>query len=150
MEMLPIRKATSEDVAAITQMINAAYMKYVPLMKIKPAPMLANYDQVVAGHNVFVGIEDDAVVAVIVLKEHKDHVMISNLAVAPKCQGRGYGKAMLQFGETYAIGKGKSSTKLYTNVLMKDNIIIYQKSGYVITGAKNEDGYQRVYFEKRL
>lgn len=39
---------------------------------------------------------------------------------------------------------------LYTNEKMVENLAIYPRLGYAETGRRHEDGFNRVYFEKRL
>jgi len=39
---------------------------------------------------------------------------------------------------------------LYTNEKMTDNLSIYPRLGYVEVARRHEDGFDRVFFEKRL
>ncbi|MEC9102228.1 MAG: GNAT family N-acetyltransferase, partial [Pseudomonadota bacterium] len=49
-----------------------------------------------------------------------------------------------------ARAEGLETVKLYTNVKMQANLTLYPRLGYVETARKSEDGFDRVYFEKRL
>lgn len=46
--------------------------------------------------------------------------------------------------------KGLSRVTLFTNVKMSENIGFYAKLGFVETGRRMEDGFERVYFYKNL
>ena len=43
-----------------------------------------------------------------------------------------------------------AAVTLYTNEAMVENLQLYPRLGYVETGRGVEEGYRRVYFEKRL
>lgn len=148
MEQLRIKIAKSTDVLAIENIIQQAYHKYIAIMPKKPAPLLVDYSEVVEGGSTFIGMQGDKAVAVMVLKEHEEFMMINNLAVAPAYQGKGWGKAMLQLGEILANKRGKAQTQLYTNEIMEENIAFYQKAGYQISANREEEGYNRVCFKK--
>ncbi len=148
MEKLRIKIARSTDVLAIENIIQQAYHKYVAIMPKEPAPLLENYSEVVQGGSTFIGMQGEEAVAVMVLKEHEEFMLINNLAVAPDYQGKGWGKAMLQLGEVLANKRGKMQTQLYTNEMMADNVSFYQNAGYQISDNRSEDGYSRVYFTK--
>lgn len=150
MDKLEIRLANQGDLNRIEEIVTMSYAKYVPIMGQKPAPMTADYGQIIEAGQIFVGIIENELVAMVVLKDFADYVLIGSLAVAPGFQGRGLGKAMLNFAEQYARNRAKSQTRLYTNVLMEANIVIYQKVGYHIYDRRDEDGFSRVYFLKNL
>ena len=86
----------------------------------------------------------------LVLEREKDHILIENIAVAPQAQGRGFGKRLMQFAETYTREQGMNEIRLYTNVLMTENIEIYKHLGYVETGRRPEVGYARLFMQKKL
>lgn len=128
--------------------VAAAYVGYVDRIGRQPAPMTADYHALLGQTAVL--IDDDAIVGVIVTLAADDHLLIENVAVAPGHQGKGYGRALLDHAETRARGLGLAEARLYTNAAMTENLTFYPRLGYVETGRRTEDGFDRVYFRKQL
>ncbi|PWI67880.1 hypothetical protein PCL_02281 [Purpureocillium lilacinum] len=149
-----IRRAQSNDVPDIKRMVFAAYTKYIDRIGKPPAPMLADYAQLLLTHDVFVLVADQAgaVVGSIVLNasEGQDSVQINNLVVDPAAQGRGYGKALMRCAEDFARASGRAALELFTNVKMHENFALYAKMGFDEVDRRTQDGYERVFFRKGL
>jgi ribosomal protein S18 acetylase RimI-like enzyme len=79
-----------------------------------------------------------------------DHLFIENVAVHPDHQGRGLGQRLLARAESEAGARGLPALRLYTNVKMTENFPFYEALGFVETERRREDGFDRVYMEKRL
>ncbi|KAL2814702.1 acyl-CoA N-acyltransferase [Aspergillus cavernicola] len=77
-------------------------------------------------------------------------IQINNLVVDPTAQGRGYGRLLMEFAEERARVQGRTAVTLFTNVKMYENLGLYMKLGFVETGRRVEDGYERVFFWKDL
>ncbi|RFU72508.1 acetyltransferase [Trichoderma arundinaceum] len=154
---LSIRKATADDVPAVQSIVNASYSKYIERMGKPPAPMIADYHELLNTRDIYIleSISDDSsmrIVGSIILgiDPEEDAVKVNNLVVEPAAQGRGYGRVLMDFAEDVARENQIKSMALFTNVKMHENIGLYLKLGYVETERKSEDGYDRVYFRKRL
>ncbi|KAL7801667.1 acyl-CoA N-acyltransferase [Trichoderma afarasin] len=154
---LSIRRATTEDVPFIQAIVNASYSKYIERIGKPPAPMVADYNELLNTRDIYVleSTSDDKVVKIvgsIVLRidVEADAVMVNNLVVEPAAQGRGYGRVLMDFAEDVARERGIGSMALFTNIKMYENIGLYAKLGYAETGRRTEDGYERVYFRKEL
>lgn len=154
---LSIRRATVEDLSFVQAIVNASYSKYIERMGKPPAPMLLNYNELPNGKEIFVleTVSDDkgcGIVGAITLAidDTGGAVKISNVVVGPAAQGRGYGRTLMDFAEAVAREKGIDSLELYTNAKMHENISLYPKFGYIETGRRSEDGYDRVFFRKQL
>lgn len=145
-----IRRATAPEADAVRDLIRAAYQHYVPVIGIEPAPMTDDYAKRIADDQVWVLVEDAALAGVLVLEEQADCFLLDNIAIAPKCQGLGYGRKLLDFAEAQAHWAGWSDITLYTNALMTDNIAIYRARGYVERERRSEKGFERVYMVKQL
>ncbi|KAJ6446752.1 NmrA family protein [Purpureocillium lavendulum] len=150
-----IRRAQGDDVPDIHRIVTAAYTKYIDRIGKPPAPMLADYGQLLLTHDVFVlaAGHDGAVVGSIVLgvnEDQRDAVQINNLVVDPAAQGRGYGKTLMRCAEDFARENGRAALELYTNVKMHENFALYAKMGFDEVDRRTEDGYERVYFRKGL
>lgn len=150
---IKIVRAMSEHVPAIQTMVDAAYSKYIERIGKPPAPMLANYYEVIQKSDAFV-LQDGAqeivgsIILVVNLNTHS--VEINNLVVSPAAQGRGYGRILLRFTEDIARSQNCTVLTLYTNEKMYENVGMYIKMGFAETARRTEDGFERVYFCKKL
>lgn len=86
----------------------------------------------------------------IVLWPETDHLMIDTVAVAPKRQGKGLGRAVMDWAEAQAAARGLDKIRLYTNAVMVENIAFYQRLGYQVIGRGQDRGFDRVWFQKPL
>ena len=145
-----IRPAVAGDVAAIGAIARAAYEIYVTRIGRAPAPMVADFAALVAAGEVHVLLAGDAPAGFIVMRPGEDHLFIENVALHPEHQGQGLGRRLLDFAETVARDQDLGALRLYTNVKMAENFPFYASLGFVETGRRREDGFDRVYFEKQL
>lgn len=147
-EPLSIRRATAADLTAIKALIDAAYAKYLTLMDKPPGPMLRDYGPSIAAGATWVA--GSPIIAVLTLYPRDDHLLIENVAVHPGAQGRGLGRALMSFAEQEAARRGLTRTTLYTHEVMTENQALYARLGYTEVERRAEDGYRRIYMEKRL
>lgn len=151
---LAVIKATPDHVPTIKEMVVAAYSKYIPRIGKKPAPMVADYYELMKTREIFVleREEDHKVLGSIVICIDSDMaaININNLVVDPETQGKGLGRLLMNFAENLAKERGCKAVKLFTNIKMYENIALYPKLGYVETDRREEDGYERVFFRKDI
>ncbi|OQE44923.1 hypothetical protein PENCOP_c002G05306 [Penicillium coprophilum] len=147
-----LRKATVEDIPAIKAMVDAAYSKYIERIGKPPAPMTEDWDETIRTHEVLVLRDNEHIVGSISFYEDKqtNSLKIDNVVVDPKAQSRGYGYYMIKYAEMEGQKQGLPSVTLFTNVKMFENIAYYPKLGFTETERKMEDGFERVYFYKKL
>ena len=152
---LRIRPAEAQDLAAITACAEAAYAKYVARIGKKPAPMVADFASQIAVGQVHVAVAQDKAVEVEILGYvvcyPKDGLLhLENVAVRPEAQGRGAGRALIDFVEDKARLEELPAIELYTNAKMTENLALYPALGYRETERRTEDGFDRVFFVKEL
>jgi ribosomal protein S18 acetylase RimI-like enzyme len=145
-----IRPAVAGDVAAIAAIARAAYEKYVARIGRAPAPMVADFAGLVAAGEVHVLLAGDAPAGFIVIRPGENHLFVENVALHPERQGEGLGRRLLDFAAARARDQGLGALRLYTNVKMSENFPFYAGLGFIETERRHEDGFDRVYFEKRL
>jgi len=88
---LRFRPATRDDVAAIRDLVRAAYAKWVPLIGREPMPMQTDYAVAIAEHDFDLLCDVDTIVGLIETEHKPDHLWIENVAVHPDRQGRRLG-----------------------------------------------------------
>ena len=147
---MELRKAKSADVAAIDGLVQRAYGRYVSRIGRPPGPMEDDYEAKVGEGLVTVADDGGEVVGLIVLVEEPDCLLVENVAVEPERQSEGIGRALLAYAEDVARGAGLSALRLYTHVTMTENLAFYPRLGYEETGHSTDDGFERVFFRKRL
>ncbi|KAF5976496.1 acetyltransferase GNAT family [Fusarium coicis] len=149
---LMLTRAQASDIPSIQLMVNAAYEKYIPRIGKPPAPMTADYPSLLTTRDIFILRTAQSPVGALVLQHepNSNAVQIENLVVDPSAQGRGYGKVLMRYAEDFARSRGCNALELYTNVKMFENLGLYLKMGFVETGRREEDGFERVYFCREL
>lgn len=149
-EELVIRPAAPDDEPAVRACAKAAYAAYVPLIGKEPAPMVADFAAQIAASQVHVAQEAGRFMGFVIFFPEDGHMFLEAVAVTTAAKGRGIGGRLIGFCEDQARRLGLASVRLYTNEKMAANLSFYPHLGYVETGRRHEDGYDRVYYEKRL
>jgi ribosomal protein S18 acetylase RimI-like enzyme len=147
---LGIRPAEREDGAAVADCARAAYAGYVPRIGREPAPMVADFPALIAAGEVHVLAAGKDLAGFIVARSGPGHLFIENVAVHPDWQGRGLGRRLMAFAEAAARERDLPALELYTNVKMTETFPFYRGLGFVETERRCEDGFDRVYMEKKL
>jgi ribosomal protein S18 acetylase RimI-like enzyme len=146
-----IRRAQSEDRAAVEAIVRDAYAIYIERIGGPPGPMLDDYAALIADGAVSVLEEPDGTLAaIIVLLRKPDHLLLDNIAVRPDRQGSGLGRQLIAFAEAEAQRLGHPELRLYTHETMTENIALYTRLGFVETGRGRDAGYDRVFMTKQL
>jgi ribosomal protein S18 acetylase RimI-like enzyme len=144
------RPARSDEANALRQLVTDAYAQYIARMGKPPGPMLDDYARRIADGQAWVLDVDGAMAGLVVLEEDGDTLLLDNVAVSPAAQGKGYGRILIAFAEEEARRLGYAELRLYTNVLMTENIALYERLGFRQTGRISEKGFERVYMAKTL
>ncbi len=146
-----IRPARPEDAEPVRQLVQDAYGHYTARLGKTPGPMLDDYGRRIADGQTWVLEDDGALAGVLVLEDTEGGaLLLDNVAVAPVMQGKGHGRALIAFAEAEARRRGCREIRLYTHVLMTENLALYRRLGFRETGRVREKGYDRVYMAKVL
>jgi ribosomal protein S18 acetylase RimI-like enzyme len=144
-----IRPARPEDGEAVRRLVHDAYARYVERLGKPPGPMLDDYDRRIAAGQAWVLEDGGSIAGVLVLEDAGGGaLLLDNVAVAPAAQGKGHGRALVAFAEEEAARRGCIDLRLYTHVLMTENLALYGRLGFRETGRISEKGYDRVYMAK--
>jgi GNAT superfamily N-acetyltransferase len=143
-----IRPAGAGDEVRVREIVEAAFGGYVERLGLRPAPMDADYGELIRlGRAYVIGVPPAGVIVLVPLA---DHLLVENVAVEPDSQGKGLGRRLLGFAEEEARRLGVPQLRLYTNELMTENLALYGRLGYTETGRGSEARFRRVFFTKRL
>jgi ribosomal protein S18 acetylase RimI-like enzyme len=137
--MMPtgLRRADQSDLAVVQEISADAYIAaYVPMLGYIPLPAEEDYGPRIERGEVWLLACADRDVGVAVLEERLDHLLVYSIAVRPAEQGKGHGRALLDFADQRAIALGLAVIRLYTNVRMEKNIALYRRHGYAETGTR--------------
>jgi ribosomal protein S18 acetylase RimI-like enzyme len=145
-----VRPAQPDDLLQIEAVVQRAYRIYIDRIGRRPAPMDDDYRTKIAGGEVYVAESGGRVAGIVVIITAHDHVLVENVAVDPGFQGRGIGRALMAHAERHAGEHGLDELRLYTNAAMTENLTLYPRLGYREDDRRTEDGFERVFFSKRL
>ena len=131
-----MRLASSEDLAAIVALTEAAYAPYNAILDAPPIPVTEDYAPRIETGEVWLLESGDELAGVITLERHEDHAMIFSVAVSPAFQGKGLGIKLLNHADQQTRLWGLPEIRLYTNAKMERNIALYLAYGYRETGRR--------------
>jgi GNAT superfamily N-acetyltransferase len=145
-----VRPARLIDAEAVASCVKAAFSPYIERIGKPPAPMLADFPEIIAAGKVWVAEIAGRVVGVLVQYETEAGFYIDTVAAIPELKGTGIGRALLLFAESEATRRGYQSLYLCTNIKMTENQLFYPKIGYVEYERKMDQGYDRIFYRKQL
>jgi ribosomal protein S18 acetylase RimI-like enzyme len=145
-----IRQAEPEDQEALVNCVQAAYSKYIERIEKKPAPLLADYQALMAQGIVYVLADKEGIRGVLVMMPQGRDMFVENVAIDPRFQGQGLGRALMAFVEQQARKEQLDEIRLYTNELMTENLHFYHQLGFEEESRHMQNGYRRVFLRKRL
>jgi GNAT superfamily N-acetyltransferase len=145
-----IRPAPPSEADTLRDVVHAAYRHYIPRIGKPPGPMLDDYAARIADGQAWVLEDAGRITGILVLEETAEGFLLDNIAILPEGQGKGYGRALIEFAEAEARRRGFAEIRLYTHEMMTENIALYTRIGFVETHRVSEKGYDRVYMTKQL
>jgi GNAT superfamily N-acetyltransferase len=145
-----IRIALPGDAPAIEAVVIDAYTPYIARNGKMPGPMRDDYRALIAAQRVHVLDDGIQIDGVLVLIPEPGAMLLDNIAVPPRAQGRGYGRLLLDFAESTARALHLPAIRLYTQDIMVENIALYEKRGYFETHRAVELGLNRIFMTKSL
>lgn len=146
-----IYKANYEDLPKILQLQYLSYQSEADLFKGRDIPPLKQtLDEVIGEYGAGIILKmldnDGNIIGSVRAREDEGTVYIGKLMVHPQHRHHGYGTRLLNEIERYLPEK---RYELFTSTRSKENIKLYQKSGYKIYKYKTiDDELQFVYLEK--
>ena len=144
------RLAVAADRDAVEEIVRLAYTPYIERIGRPPGPMNDDYGARIAAGQLHVLEVDGTVAAMVVLVAEPGILLLDNVAVHPTHRGQGLGRALIDFAERVARGRGFGAIRLYTNAAMTENLGLYPRLGFRETRRAEEGGLHRVHMIKVL
>jgi ribosomal protein S18 acetylase RimI-like enzyme len=145
------RPARAAEAETLRRIVNESYAHYIERMGKPPGPMLDDYARRIEDGQAWVLEMDGTIAGLVVLEDDgQGALLLDNIAVNPAAQGKGIGRRLIAFTENEARRRGCQEVRLYTHVLMVENIALYTRLGFRETGRVSEKGFDRVYMAKSL
>jgi ribosomal protein S18 acetylase RimI-like enzyme len=145
-----LRRATAEDLPAITALQRAAYAKNRSILGIEPLPLTVDYAEIFSSYEFWLCEGPAGLDGVLILEPRPDDLLIWSVASAPAAQGRGVGNRMLAAAEMRARQLGLTCLRLYTGDKLVGNIAWYGRHGYVQERVEQREDRRLVHMVKRL
>lgn len=131
------RLAVASDAGLVQAISAAAYIPaYLPVIGAVPRPATEDYTGFILSGSVWLAELGEEACGVLVLEGGQDFLMVWSVAVDPRYQRRGLGRALLAHAERCAAARGAPELRLYTNKRMTRNIALYASCGFVETGER--------------
>ena len=143
-----LRNAMAPDISVIREIVVAAYQSYTTRLDKPPGPMYDDYEELIRQQYVWVLETSGMIAGILVLIPQDTYLLLDNVAVVPSCQGSGFGRWLVKRAESMATQLGYTEVRLYTNVLMTENIAFYGRLGFEETHRAEYGGYERVFMRK--
>ncbi len=77
--------------------------------------------------------DDDSILGFVTIKKNLDHASIGLIAVSEECQGKGYGRQLLQKAENYCISEGIKELRIPTQKKNSVACHFYKKNNYQLS-----------------
>lgn len=128
-----IRRASTEDAAALVECIDAAYSAYASKITDLPA-VSEGIAEHIEQHIVWVAELDSTVVGGVVLIPRDRFMLLANVVVRPENSGLGIGRALIELADEVCLEHGLSELRLSTHTGLPENVGLYKHLGWVETG----------------
>lgn len=130
MSEIELRPAIVEDAQAVTDCIASAYADALRDLPDLP-DVTAGVAEDIASHSAWVADRGGDILGFIVFGQTDDAIMIFNLAVSPRAQGKGLAKRLLGLVEEAASAGKVKKLRLRTHLLMRQTVSMYLHLGWV-------------------
>ncbi|MEM7444173.1 MAG: GNAT family N-acetyltransferase [Pseudomonadota bacterium] len=140
-----------DDLPAVEQCIDDAYGGYTELLGHKPKPMQGDYGSQIQEGIVHVAVDDTGdLQGLIVFYPRDDEMLLENVAVSSRHQGKGLGKKLIAYCEDEALRQRLKAVALFTHMKMSGNRGLYLRLGYEEIVREEDVKLDRISFRKAL
>ncbi len=149
-----IRKATIEDACAISEIMQAAFKKYMLDAGLSGtmealSEDIGKIEEDIIEKEVYIALIDNNPVGTIRIKIFSDNTAyISRFGVMLDYHNIGIGKSLMNLADKILISKGVKRVSLHTASKYRDLIRFYYGRGFYIESTSNDRGYIRALLVK--
>ena len=144
-----IKQTNEVSPSALALIASQAFQLYCGEMGRAPAPMTADYAHHLQEDVVFTVEEGDLLIGFAIIMQKTDGFWLETIAILPDYSGMGIGTKLMHAIEHYLRAR-TSSYQLYTNEVMRAAQSWYKRLGFNETDRRLGDGFQRIYYQKKL
>lgn len=127
--------------------MHAAYGAFENRLKgVTLPPLTVNYEDEIREFPVWVAETDLTIIGGLILMPGEGCMSVANLAVQPRFQGKGVGRALMAKAEAEAKALKFSVLRLSTHVALTKNVEFYVQLGWSETGRDET----RIYMQKSI
>lgn len=112
--------------------------------------MNAPLDAQISAGQILVVEDKRTLIGYVVFYAEGGDMHLEAVAILPTFRGQGLGKLLINEVEAAARTAGLNAVNLYTNAAMTANLKLYPHLGYSETDRRQENGFDRVYYRKKL
>ena len=145
-----LRRAAAADIPALLALQHAAYARNRTLLGVEPMPLLTDYTDIAATHEIWLAEDRGTLEGALILDLRADECLIWSIAVAPAAQGRGIGNRLLAAADKRARALGHHVLRLYTGEPLTGNIAWYRRQGYAVERIEALSDRKLVHMVKSL
>ncbi len=147
---LVLSRASLRDRDQVVALQQAAYARNRALLGVEPLPLLVDYDEIFATHEIWVTRSGAAIDAALIVELRPDDLLIWSVSSDPKQHGRGLGGALLAAAEVRARETGRSVIRLYTGSTLQHLIDWYCRHGFAVEQIEQLDDRAIAHMAKTL
>ena len=145
-----IRPASDADRAAANEVSREAYAAFQRRFGKPDLPQSEDAAGELDTPITFVVESNEQIVGILALIERRDYMLLENIAIHPGYRGHGIGRGLLTFAEAETRRRGFQEIRLYTSILMPENIRLYANNGYIETHRSMQGAYGWIFMKKAI
>jgi GNAT superfamily N-acetyltransferase len=145
-----IRRPRGRDLQVIHHLVDSTYDPMVSRLGVPPWPQQSNFPQLIHSGTLWVLQSGDRLVAMIRLETNWHFLYLELVTVLPEYQGRGYGRALIEFAASEARKRRRSRLELMTHEHMVEAIGFYLHLGFTETRRYRLNGHIFVHMTKSV
>ncbi|MEM9030923.1 MAG: GNAT family N-acetyltransferase [Pseudomonadota bacterium] len=135
-----LRRATDNDRNRVVEIQFAAYAKNRKLLGLEPLPLLVDYEEIFATHEVWLFDADDGnAIASLILEVRDDDLLIFSVATDPDRQATGFGRKLLAASDIRTRQLGHTTVRLYTGSTLQHLVDWYGRHGFAVERIEQLD-----------
>ncbi|MBK9082188.1 MAG: GNAT family N-acetyltransferase [Rhizobiales bacterium] len=143
-------RAGAADAEALAAIQQSAYARNREILGVEPIPLKIAAADIIAGKETWLAEAGGAALGALALERDGEALLIWSVATAPAAQGRGLGRAMLDFTHRRARELGLARIRLYTGEKLTGNVAWYRRNGFAVDRIEDMGDRRAVHMSKTI